>query len=66
MKRAGLLVKTNKGKGIVPKNINWQNANVLVYLVDDEMNPKLDEHGKAIKHVLPRNSVEIVKLIEND
>ena len=64
MKKTGLLVKTNKGKGIVPKNISRKSEKVLVYLVDDEMNTELDEHGKAVKELMPRNSVEIVKLIE--
>jgi hypothetical protein len=59
MKRSGVLVKTNKGKGVVSDDNSWLETRVLVHMVDDDYNDLLDEHGKAIKYVMLKHNVEI-------
>lgn len=64
MKRKGVLVKTNKGKGIVSDNESWYELKVLVHLVDDDNNDLLDEHGKAVKHVMLKHTIEIAGFVD--
>ena len=63
--RDGILVKTDKGRGVVPKNINWSYDTVLVYFVDENLQCEKDGFHKDVKEVFDKYSVEIVGLIEN-
>jgi len=63
--RDGILVKTDKGRGVVPKNINWNYETVLVYLVDENLHCEKDRFHKDVKEIFDKFSVEIVGLVEN-
>ena len=61
----GILVKTNKGRGIVPENINWNYDTVLVYLVDENLECEKNRFHKDVKEIVDKLSIEIVGMVEN-